>query len=209
MKKTILTIMGFVAVVLCLTTLSQALDRSFTVSANIPQATGVAITASSVNPSNNHFTVISGNTLSFNPITFNTANGIFLPDHFFAIDVGSVGGAGIPDVTVTYTEGANPNSPSHGLGWKSTATFMKVTGATGSQTETAMTSHGPKKMLKAISGESIGHAEISGGFLRVYVGIVTKDNTAVIPDPVDSEPFIVSDKPGLYDGTLLVSATIP
>lgn len=40
-----------------------------------------------------------------------------------------------------------------------------------------------------------------------YLGIVTKDPAAAIPDPASGELFTNADKPGTYDGTLLISAT--
>ena len=107
-------------------------------------------------------------------------------------------------MTLSYTEGANPNNPGHGLGWKSTATFTKVVGST----ETSLSSHGPKKMLKDLSGEHVLPSEVSGGFLRVYLGIVSKDPTAPIPDPAASEVFTNADHAGAYDGSLVITATV-
>ena len=92
---------------------------SFLVSASVPLATGVTITASQVDSATNAFTTVAGTTLSFDPMTYDTTNNIYLPNHYFAIDVGAVGGAGAPDVTVTYVEGANPNGATNGLGWHS------------------------------------------------------------------------------------------
>jgi len=206
----ILTISGIMFAVSCIAFLqvSQAVtvSKTFTVSANIPSATGLTITASRVASSTNAFTVVSGTALSFDPMTL--TNGIYLPGHFFAIDVGTTGGAGSPAVTVTYTEGANPNNPRNGLGTKATATFIKVQGVTGNQTETGLVSHGPKKMLKNINSETITSAELTGGFLRIYVGIVTKDQGATFPDPAGSETFSNTDTPGNYDGTIFISATV-
>lgn len=183
-------------------------STTFTVSATVLAATGVTIAASRVNSSNNQFTAVAGTGLSFNPLTYSAANGIYLPDHYFALDVGTTGGVGTPDVTVIYTEGANPNNPAHGLGWKATATFVKVTGPINAQIETGIASHGPKKLLKSLSGESITKAQISGGFLRIYLGIVSKDLTAIFPDPADAELFTNVDAAGAYNGTLFVSATV-
>ncbi len=177
--------------------------QNFVVSATVPLATGVSITASRVTVPGNDFTTISGTALNFDPLTFNSQLGIFLPNHYFAIDVGVVG-AGAPDVTVTYNDNANPNSPGHGLGWKSTATFVKIVG----NQETPLSGHGPKKMLKDLNGEHVTAAETAGAFLRMYVGIVTKDPSAAIPDPAASELFTAADKPGTYDGTLVISATV-
>ncbi len=207
MKKFILGAMiGLSLSLLDFSSAFAADTKTFTLSASIPAATTVGINAFSVNASTNVFTAVTGTSLSFNPMTLDSINKIYLPDHYFAIDVAPSNGAGQANVTFTYTEGANPNSTigRHGLGWKSTATFIKVVGTT----ETGITTHGPKKMLKDLSGENILSSEVSGGFLRVYVGIVAKDPTAVFPDPATSEVFSNADKAGSYDGTLLISATL-
>jgi hypothetical protein len=180
---------------------AQAVDTSFLVSASIPAATGASIKASKVNSTTNVFTAVTGTDLSFDPMTFNATNGVFLPDHFFAIDVGAVGGAGTPDVVVTYTEGANPNTGGKGLGWHAAATFVRVEGTT----EVPLTSHGPKKLLKDLSSEHVTIAETVGGFFRLYTGIVTGDAST----PTGGIPFTNADRPGAYNGTLVVTATVP
>jgi len=65
----------------------------FLVTADIPAATGVSITAT-------RNQVVGGaeqfgptvTAFDFNPMSFDTVNGIYLPAHFFAIDVASTGG---------------------------------------------------------------------------------------------------------------------
>jgi hypothetical protein len=151
------------------------------------------------------FTAV-GTTLSFNPLTYNTKNSIWLPDHFFAIDVAPTGGGGSTDTTVSYAEPSSPNDATtgHGLGWKTTANFFKVSGTPAK--EDSLTAHG-KKMLKDLSGENIAPAEVAGGYLRIYVGVVTKDPAAVPLDPASSEPFTNVDVAGTYQGTLTITAT--
>ena len=178
-------------------------EKTFTISASVPAALGVNFIASSVDNANN-FTLVTGTNLTFDPMTLNIANGVYLPNHFFAIDVGAASGAGIPSVTATYTEGLNPNNPGKGLGYKSTATFVRVQGSGTTQTEVPLTSHGPKKLLINVSGEQITAAEIVGGFLRIYLGIVPGGTGT----PTGGEPFTNGDKPGSYDGKLLLSGTI-
>ena len=182
---------------------SQAVSdsKTFTVSASVPSATGIAINAYKVNPATNAFTAVAGLDLSFDPLSFDDINSIYVSDHIFAIDVSADGGAGTPTTTFTYTEGANPNGAGHGLGWKSAAAFVKVTGST----EADLGSH-PKALLKDVSGEQVLDTEVSGGYLRVYLGILTGEPAAT---PAGGEPFTNADQSGTYDGTLLVSATIP
>jgi len=190
-----------------------AVQTAFTVSATIPDATGIGMTVSSVNSSTNTFTTQPAGTtaLSFDPMTFNSTSKIYLPDHYFALDIGVTGGSGSPDTTVTYTEGANPNngtSHPNGLGHKSTATFAKeVAGSTGATVETLLTAHGPKKRLTDLSGEHVAFTEVSGGFLRIYLGIWTGSTTSPA-DPTNGEPFSNTDVAGQYNGSLLVTAVV-
>jgi hypothetical protein len=202
MKKVIyLLFVAALALTLKGPNMANAATTSFLVSATIPVASGASITASRVSSTTLAFTPVAGTNLSFDPMTFNAPNGIYLPDHFFAIDVGAVGGAGAPDVVVTYTEGANPNSPNPGLGDHSAATFVRIQGTT----EVPLTSHGPKKLLSNVVGEHITTAETAGGFLRIYAGIVTGDAST----PAGGIPFTNADQPGAYNGTLVVTATVP
>lgn len=182
-------------------------SKTFSIQANIPAATGSNIDAFSVQGTPPVFTAVPGTVLSFNTGTsmpYNSTLGIYIPTHFYAINVSGTGGAGAPDVTVSYTGDTKPVGQTNGLGVKATATFMKVVGTT----ETALTTHGPKKRLIDVS-ESIAKAELGGGALRIYLGVVTKDPAAAIQDPANSEPFTNADQPGAYSGTLLVSATVP
>lgn len=181
-------------------------SQTYTVSATVPAASGVSITASSVNSTTNVFTTVNGTSLSFDPLTFDTTNHIFIPDHYFAIGVGPANGAGSTDVTLSYTEGANPNNATggsgHGLGWKTVATFVKLAGTT----ETPLTSHGPKKLLKSLSGEHITAAELGTGSLRIYLGIET--NPTAAGEPAGAEVISAADKTGSYTGSLVISATV-
>ncbi len=208
MKRKIFTLMFLLAFLAMGTSpgIAVTVTKPFVVSATIPSATGISITATRVTSSNNQFGA-QVSALDFNPMVFNALNSIWLPDHYFAIDVGSTGGAGSPNVTVTYGSETNPTGQVKGLGFKSTANFVLVKGATGSQTETPLTAHGPKKLLKSLTGENITATELASGFLRVYVGVFPGDDTAILT--AGGEPFTNADKPGTYQGTLTVSATVP
>lgn len=202
MKRILITAFSIIAV-LSFAATSQALTDSetFTVSASIPSANSISFSAYKVNPATNAFTAEPGLSLSFNPLGFDPVNKIYTAPYIFAIDITASGGAGTPSTTFTYTEGANPNGTGHGLGWKSEAAFVKVTG----NTEANMGSH-PKALLKDLSGDTVLAAQVAGGFLRVYLGLVSGNPAST---PTGGEPFTNADQPGTYDGTLLVSATIP
>lgn len=181
--------------------------EDFVVSATVPAASGINIVATEVSlPGNTFGSQVTA--MDFDPLSFDTANGIWIPNHYFAVDVGATGGAGTPNITVSYGNESNPVGQVKGLGFKSTATFVKITGPEGAQVEEALAAHGPEKLLKdLIGGEDITAAEIDGGFFRVYVGIYTGDDATL--NGLGGEPFTNADVAGDYSGTLTISATIP
>ncbi len=216
MRKKLMILGLVIGGLLVLAPVTFAVDQTFTVSASVPAATGAGIIVSSVNTNTKQFTSVTGSSLSFDPMTFTPNINIYLPNHYFAIDVVATGGAGSPSANITYTESANhPNvGTTHGgLGSKATITFAKTTFVGKDQNGNDITSdalmgnHGPKKLLKNISGEAITSTETSGGWLRMYLGVNTGDVNAVPAEPAGSEVFSNADKPGSYTGTLLISAT--
>ena len=188
-----------------------AQTKTFTLSATVPAASGVSVSVSRVNAVTNVFTKLPDGitALSFDPMKFDTTNNIYLPDHYFALDFGVSGGAGVPDLTVTYNEGKNPNGSSNGLGYKATATFAKeVVESDGTTTETLLTAHGPKKRLIDLKSEHVASTEISSdAFPRIYLGIWT-GGTNPPADPTNGQPFSNGDKAGKYTGSLVVTAVI-
>lgn len=179
----------------------NAATVDFAVSATVPAATGVSIVATEVDSATGNFgsTVTA---LDFNPLTFDATNGIYLPNHFFAIDVAATGGAGNPDTVVSYAEGSKPAGQTDGLGLRTQAAFVKVT--TGG--EQALASHPKSTLTGIVGGESIDDTELVGGFLRVYVGIITGDDANILSQ--GGAPFTNGDQSGNYTGTLTVTATV-
>jgi hypothetical protein len=186
-----------------------AQSTTFTVSATVPDASGVSITVDSINSSTNAFTQEPAGTtaLSFDPMTYNSTSNIYVPSIYYALNFSTSGGAGSPDVTFTYNEGSNPNSGSttnpDGLGYKSTATFAKET----TSGETLLTAHGPKKRLIDLSGEHVAYTETAGGYLRVYLGVWT-GSTTTPADPSNGQPFSNADAAGQYTGSLVATAVV-
>jgi hypothetical protein len=208
MKKVLSLVLGG-AFLLFQSVVVWAAPTTFTVSATVPSATGVGVTVSSVSSASNAFTTQPAGTtaLSFDPMTFNTTNNIYLPNHYYALDFAVSGGSGSPDVTVSYNEGSNPNGSTNGLGYKSTATFAKEVSNGTTNTETFLTAHGPKKRLIDLSGEHVGFTELTGGFLRMYLGVWTGSTTAPA-DPTNGQPFTAADGAGTYTGSLVVTAVV-
>ena len=176
---------------------------TFSVSATVPAASGVSITVDSVNSLTNAFTLLPTGTtaLSFDPMTYDTTNKIYVPSVYYALNFGVAGGAGEPDVSFTYNEGTNPNGSTNGLGHKSSATFAQE--ATGG--ETLLTAH-PKTMLINVNPTHVAYTELAtGSYLRVYLGVCTGSSST---DPSGCAPFTNSDAAGTYTGSLVATATV-
>jgi len=181
---------------------------AFTVSATVPTANSISILVDQVNATGTPvFTPVSGTALSFDAgggMTFNATNNIYLPSVYYALNIATAGGGGLPDTTLTYTEGVNPNGATNGLGYKATVTFAQELGSV--ETITAL----GKKRLIDLTG-TVGHepytALASGSYLRVYLGVWTGSTTAPA-DPSNGQPFSNADAPGLYSGSLLVTAVV-
>ena len=182
---------------------------SFSVGANVPLAASVAIQAFKVTCTNPNCTtsttdVAASPSMDFAPLTFNATNNIYLSDHYYQITVVPAG-AGALNTTVTYTEGTNPNSPGHGLGFKATAAFLKVVGNV--ETATAQTASN-KLALKDIGVVGVTSTGLTGGYLKIYVGMET-GGPSTNPSPATGSEVTTSlDKTGSYTGTLVVTATV-
>ena len=184
-------------------------STAFTVSATIPSATGVSLVVDSVNATGTPvFTQVNGTALSFDAgggMVFNSTYGIYFPSVYYALNIAATGGGlAVPDTTLTYTEGNNPNGTTNGLGYKTTVTFIDQIGPSDGLILTG------KKRLIDLTG-SVGHIPASSlflnSYLRIYLGVWTGSTTAPA-DPVNGQPFSNADAPGQYTGTLTVSATV-
>jgi hypothetical protein len=187
---------------------AQTTTKSFIVSAVVPATSSIGITVNRVNSQTNQWSAVNSTNLSFGNLGLNSVLGTYFANDYFSIDVAPTGAAPDYQTTVTYTEGSNPNQPRNGLGAKATLTFLKATGQGQDTVETPLSSHGPKRLLRSLNGETILSRETSPGWLRCYLGLVTMDPNALIPDPVGAEPFNVGDRPGEFSGTLTITSTI-
>lgn len=160
-------------------------------------------------------------TLSFDPLTLfefpNPAPGgapflTFLPDHFFSIDMAYTyaPGAAITQMSFLFT-GTEPAAQpvGHGLGVKGTATFVKkrIDPVTGSEVAESVADRIGKVLLRDVSTIGVTLADLAGGWLRVYVGVVTKDPALPAGDvelTSTAEVFSPGDIAGTYTGTLTI-----
>ena len=73
--------------------------QTLTVSATIPAATGLSLTVTPVTIASVFGTPsTTATTIPFGTLTFNSTLGIYLPADYYAIDIGTTGGAGTPIV---------------------------------------------------------------------------------------------------------------
>lgn len=160
--------------------------------------------------------------LSFDPITLNTFTvsgktfSVFLPDHFFSIDMQYTygGGAAISQFQFSFIGTEPAGQTGHGLGVKATATFVKkrldANGVEVPETVADRVSPG-KVLLRDVNTAHVTLSQLSGGWLRVYVGLVTKDpllGTSDIENATGTlaEVFSPGDVPGSYSGTLTITS---
>ena len=209
MKKLFLIATLAVGATLLLSPLGRAAFVDFPITVTVPTATGVNIVAVKVITAGNVFGTTPVSSFNFDPMTLSPL-GVWLPDHYYAVDVGVTGGSGSTNITLQYTEGLNPNNnATNSLGYKTTATFVRITGgpAPADQVQTPITtSAGSKALLTNLTGGvNVTPVMLSGGFFRAYVGIYPGDDVATLPQ---GKPFTNADVPGTYTGTLKVTATV-
>jgi len=209
MKKLILTLalvvaVAFIAAPLYAEIVGEGVGLPFVVSADVPSATTVSITATKMLGADDSVVETDVTALNFNTggkLVYKPALGIFLSDFYYAIDVGVGDGVGaVASVTTSYTVGGAPQAI--GLEKKATATFVKAV-SSGSEANI-----GPGKVLLSslIAGSTVNSTAWSGGWFRVYVGIYDGGDATLNAD--GGVPFTGADAVGQYTGTLTLSATL-
>lgn len=179
-----------------------------TITANVPPANDVGFFVSRVTRTGNTVNfdtpILGSQQLNFGTLTFSPTNGIFIANHFYAIDVGAIAAGGSPAAgQVGTVQLSYVNGTPRGLGNKAITTFVRVTGAPGSQTETTFARH-----TLANSNLSVQPAQFAGGFLRIYLGINTGEVFATFPVEASGSPFTTADAGGDYTGTLTLTSTL-
>ena len=215
MKKRVILILA--GLLLSLQAATGWASTAFTVSAAVPLATGVGFTVYQVNSATNAFTTLAAGTtaLNFGTLTYTnvgtvaTPSYIFLPTNYYALDIAVVGGAGAPTTSVTYTDASVPTGATSSLGYKGTVMFVKetYTSATTNPAETAIAGISKKRLID-LSSFSIPAADVTGGWLRAYIGIWDGNTTQTYLDPSNGVPFTAGDAAGSYTGTLTFTETV-
>ena len=173
--------------------------ETFLISASIPAATGGSFAVSSVVGSS--FTLHNSNSLTFGTLTYDSVNDIFGGSNYYAIDIGAVGGAGFPNITVSYLNTGSPQNATTTLGNHGIFSYSKITQNNGSEVETLIDG----LSLNQADGLNISPSQFSNGHLRVNIGIATGSSSS---DEGDATPFRASLKSGNYTGTLTITATV-
>ncbi|MBF0570680.1 MAG: hypothetical protein HQL12_02290 [Candidatus Omnitrophica bacterium] len=217
--KLILILGGLLLATNAAISLAATVTTTLTVQATVPAATGLSL---SITPYTGNGTKLTTSTvtttgvLDFGILTYNPATGTYGASNttpgYFAIDIGTTGGAGTPIVAVTYVEGTNLNgasSPLGGLGTKTTATFFTetYTGPTTNPTE-ALSSLGKKRLIDLTGTAGQLSTIPSGAWERIYLGLWTGSSTASPADPSNGKPFTNADAGGQYTGTLTFTSTL-
>ncbi|MBN1869317.1 MAG: hypothetical protein JW847_01900 [Candidatus Omnitrophica bacterium] len=209
MKKLLLILAIVVGGAMLFSSLGAADIVNFPITVTVPQATGVNIVAVSVLSEGNVFGTTPVTSFNFNPLS-PTTSGVWLPDHYYAVDVGVTGGTGSTNITLRYIEGTRPTGQplDNSLGYKTTASFFSITGgpAPEDQVSTPLaTSVGTKALLINLASDvTITPLLLNGGFFRAYIGVYPGGDATL----TDGKPFTNADVPGTYTGTLRVTATV-
>ena len=139
--------------------------------------------------------------IAFGTLAFDTTNHIFLPDCYFAVDVGVNSNAADWTVTHTISSMVNQSVPTANLDHNVIVTFAKtVTTKTGTD-DTVLS----KVSFAASNGVSYGKSALSGGWLRIYYGIATGDLKA--SEPPDVSPVTTDTPAGYYVGSVTITLT--
>jgi len=206
MRKLFLTlavIVGFSAMVIGTTI---ALANNFTVTANIPRASGVTYTITEISVADgwtdNHPTELNFGELDYDPLY-----GRFKPLRYFAIDLGvTAGGAGQPDnIQFAYDDLANPNADvangRGGLGKKGTASVTKAV-----LDDDDVPVKSAVLLSQVASFGTLDKSSFVGGWPRVYIGLY--DGSDEDLNDAGWEIFTTADEPDDYIGVLTISATV-
>ncbi len=186
--------MSAVMVVFCAAGAWAASSQSINVNASIPTMTGgLSVTVSRVNGLGSAiFTPASS--IDFGSLTWDTVNHIFLPENYYAVDIGVTDNSGTA-WTITHTRTSLAGNGNN-LDNKVNVSFNKQTSATVSS-ELQKVSYGNSQSI------SYTKAQLAGGWLRIYYGVGTGDPTK--PDATGVTPIGLDTPAGTYNGTVTIT----
>ena len=219
MKKTLFTLVTCVCLYFLCSAAAFANTVSVGLSATLASATSVSVVATEINshlntdPADDTWgtpvTISSGSnasgTLNFanHPMVEDPTYHFFSTGYYYAIEVAPVAGGWAGPTAISYIAGAND------IGQHATIAFAKCVynpAAPSQPNEVNISASTPmttKYSLNAIpaSLRSIPVSNISGGWLRMYVGIASDGTISGVT------PFTAATPSGTYTGTLTISYT--
>jgi hypothetical protein len=193
MKKILVCMLTVITVALGTAGAWAATSQTVNINAAVPLlAGGLTVTVSKVTGT----TWATATSISFGTLVWNTTNKIFLPDSYYAVDVGVTDNSGTV-WTLTHTRTSIAGNGSN-LDNKINVSFNKQTSSTAS-TELQKVSYA--------NSQSIAYTktQLSGGWLRIYYGIGTGDPTK--PDAAGVTPIGIDTPAGTYSGTVTITLT--
>jgi len=131
---------------------------------------------------------------SSRPLVKNPTFNFYSTGYYYAVDVAPLGGGWGGPVTLSYTPGT-PDIADHAVITLTKAVYVSAT----SSTDTPFTAKLALDNLPA----SVPVSSVSGGWLRMYLGLATGDTG----EPVGVTPFTGASPAGTYSGTLTISYT--
>jgi len=185
-------------------------QTNYTVSAAVPLAGGTNIAVEQVmgtGSSSSDYSSVSGGTITYQPLTWDAANHVYQGANYFTFDV-TANGSGSVATTVKWTEGTQPANAINKLGTNSSVKFAKETFVSSSSTTESAIS-GPFVLSNA-TNTAITSGQVSGGWLRVYMGLCTGNTSSAngAVDPAGCKTFGANDPHGSYTGTLSFTSTV-
>ena len=181
------------------------------IKAHIDPQDGLSVTIHNVNSSNDQWDPTPVNNIDFGTLTYDSDNGIFLPDHYCVMDVGVLSNAA--NWTVSHTVNSSFSNGTDNLDHNVVVTFVKTEKADTNNdgiiednetkdTELAQVSY-------ANSIKSFSESDLSGGWLRIYYGIATGelDQNGNKTEPADTSPITIDKSSGDYTGSITITLT--
>jgi hypothetical protein len=196
MKRIIFCMLALVVFAFCTTGAWAAQSQTVNVSATVPAVSqGLSVAISKVTGTTwaKDQTAINFGNLILDPV-----NHIFLPDSYFAVDIGVTDNSATV-WTLTHTRSSLAGT-SGNLDSKVNVTFVK---------QTTGTTNPELRKVSYANSNSVSHTktQLAGGWLRIYYGIGTGDTTPGKEDATGVTPIGLDTPAGTYSGTVTITLT--
>ncbi|MFP4472578.1 MAG: hypothetical protein ACLFPX_01735 [Candidatus Omnitrophota bacterium] len=184
--------------------------QNFAVTAEVPEAGSIVFNLFEIDNDVFPETPEADTNVDFGILSYDEELGIFLPQNgrYYALDLGTdlTGAGSADDINFTYEKISDPNedagNPRGGLGDKVT---LAVARAHEEEAEEVL----DRLILNNAGGASYQKTQFTGGWPRIYIGVNTGEfDSDDFANLSGGEVFTLADEPGIYSGSLTVSATV-